>query len=194
MFRILTVVLAGLFLTAASPSFAQTKETARSPQAGAPSARQLALSRRYVELIQGEALEDMIREMITASARNDATMRGASEEDRQFLIDLATEVTTDVMPQMMDQLVPIYARTFSEEELEALVAFYDSEIGRSIILKTMTSMPEANEAMMSVLPGMLDKMVNRMCARYGCDPDDYRDEIFGATGIDPPVRDRSYAK
>ena len=120
--------------------------------------------------MQGEQLGDVIRTLIEESARGDDTTQAMPQEDREFVIELATEITAEMMPAMMDQLVPVYARTFTAAELEALIAFYDTELGRSVIAKTWTSMAETNEAMMSVMPAMMEKMGARICAHYGCDP------------------------
>lgn len=139
-----------------------------SPQAAAaPSARQLALTRRYIDLMMTDQLEDVIGQMIGEEAAQDDTL---PEEERQFLVDLTTELVTDLLPQMIDEMVPVYAAAFTEAELEALVAFYDTEMGRSIAAKTVLVMPEANRAVMSVMPRMLDKMAARMCQHYGCEP------------------------
>ena len=187
MIRILTIVFAGLLLTT-SPSFAQSKETARAPQAqaGAPSARQLSLSRRYIELIQGEQMEEMVAEMIRSSAMTDANLRDMPQEDRDFLIELTTELTNDLMPAMFDQLVPVYARAFTEQELEALVAFFDTDVGRSISAKLIETMPEANTAMMTVIPPMMEKMFARLCAHYGCTEEE-RAMLSEQLGLTPPV-------
>jgi len=162
-------------------------------QAGAPSARQLALSRRYIELMQGEQIEEMVGAMIQSSAMSDPNLRDMPQEDRDFLLELTTELSTELMPQMFEQLVPVYARAFTEAELEALIAFYDTEMGRSIVAKTMETMPEANEAMMAVVPGMLEKMFSRLCARYGCSEEEeqmFREEL----GVGPPLEVRPSGK
>jgi hypothetical protein len=149
----------------------------------APSARQLELSRRYVQVMQSDQLEQVIRTMLMSDPGMDAD--GMPAEDRQFLIDLAAELVTDLMPTMMEQLIPVYAEVFTEAELEALVAFYDTDMGRSIARKTVESLPEVNAAMMTVMPQILDKMIVRMCERYGCDPADVRDEVYRGAGIAP---------
>ncbi|NBB51556.1 DUF2059 domain-containing protein [Rhizobium sp. CRIBSB] len=186
----LLIVGSSLFLLLAAggmPAAAQTPpKPAAVAEADTPSARQLALSRRYIELMQGEQIEDLVATMIQSSAMSDPNMRDMPQEDRDFLLELTTELTTELMPQMFEQLVPVYARAFTEAELEALIAFYDTELGRSIVAKTMETMPEANEAMMAVVPGMLEKMFSRLCAHYGCTEEEqqmFRDEL----GISPPV-------
>lgn len=48
--------------------------------------------------------------------------------------------------------------------------FFDTDLGRSVLEKTMIAMPEANRAAMTVIPQMLDKMAARICQHYGCEP------------------------
>lgn len=161
----LAAALAGATLTT------QPVRANEAPQAASePSARQLALTRRYIELTMSDQFEDALREMIADQAAMDPAAQDLPDEDRRFVADLTAELTTDMIPQMLDQMVPVYARTFSEAELEALIAFYDTEMGRSILAKTMESMPEASRAAMTVVPQMLEKMAARICQHYGCTP------------------------
>ena len=179
--RIWTVTAAALALFVAGTGEAHAVQAkSQSPAvASEPSARQLSLSRRYIELMQSDQLSVMIRSAIETAASLDVDAAELATEDREFMLDLATELTTDMMPQMLDRMVPVYARVFSEDELLALIAFYDSDLGRSILEKTYSSMPEANAAMMEVMPQLFEKMAARMCVRYGCDTA----EILGEMGI-----------
>lgn len=165
--RLWLIMLAGL--TLASGAAAQTKPQEPPPaSADQASARQLELTRRYVDLMMTDQLETLIRQMIALEASMDPEARDMPDRDRRFMTELATELVTDMIPQMLDEMVPVYARTFSEAELEALIAFYDTEMGRSIINKTYASMPDATAAAMSVMPQMMEKMASRMCQHYGC--------------------------
>lgn len=159
----MAAAMAGSALPAAPAVAAEVPQTA----AAAPSARQLALTRRYIDLMMSDQFEGAVREMIGDEAARDPTL---PEEDREFLVDLATELATDLVPQMINEMVPVYAAAFTEAELEALIAFYDTEMGRVIAAKNVQVMPEANRAVMSVMPQMLDKMAARMCQHYGCEP------------------------
>lgn len=182
--RFWMIVVAGL--TLASGAAAQSKppqQPAAAVVEGQPSARQLELTRRYVDLMMSDQFETMIRQMIDIEASMDPEARDMPEEDRRFVADLASELVTDMIPQMLDEMVPVYARTFSEAELEALIAFYDSEMGRSIINKTYASMPDATAAAMTVMPQMMEKMASRMCQHYGCTAEqlqNMREEMQGA--------------
>jgi uncharacterized protein len=182
------MVLALLAAGAEGAHAAQAKPQA--PAAGQPSARQMALSRRYIELMQSDQLSVMIRSAIEMSVNTEPGAADMPTEDREFLLDLVTELTTDLMPQMFDRMVPVYAQVFSEEELLALIAFYDSEMGRSILEKTYSSMPEANAAMMEVMPQLFEKMAARMCAHYGCDTSELLEEMGVGGGRTPERRSK----
>jgi uncharacterized protein len=185
---VMAMALSGL---AATDIAAQTKPRPGPAAAGQPSARQLALSRRYVELMQTDQLDIVIRSAVESSMSMDPDTTSIPPEDREFMIDLAAELAADLMPQMFDRLVPVYARAFSEEELLALIAFYDSDMGRSILSKTYSSMPEANGAMMTLMPQLFEKMATRICVRYQCDPRELLDEMGmgeGARTAGPPPK------
>jgi hypothetical protein len=164
--RILAICAAALLAGSALPCGTARAQDAPAA-ASAPTQRQLTLTRQYINLMMSDQFEDVIREMIGDEAAMDPSLPA---DDRQFIIDLTTELATDLIPQMIDEMVPVYAAAFTEAELEALVAFYDTEMGRSIAAKNVQVMPEANRAVMSVMPQMLDKMAARMCQHYGCTP------------------------
>jgi len=134
----------------------------------------MALARQYLNLLMTDQFEGVVREMLGAEFDNDSEMQALPDEDRRFILGLTAELTTDLVPQMISQMVPIYAATFTEEELDALVVFYDSPLGRSIANKSVEVMPEADRAIMSVVPQLLEKMATRMCQHYGCTPEEER--------------------
>jgi len=166
-------VLAATALTA-TPALARQDEpliVVRTPtSAPEPTARQLELSRRYLDLMMTDQFEDVIHQMLGDQMTSDQSMQALPEEDRRFIIDLTAELTTDMVPLMIAEMVPVYAALFTEEELQALVGFYDTPMGRIIADKTVQVMPEANRAVMAVVPQMLEKMATRMCQHYGCTP------------------------
>lgn len=171
MFVIASAALAGSVLM---PTMAQAKVRAEAQQAASsqPSARQLELTRQYINLLMTDQLEGAIREMVGDEMANDTSAPALPAEDRRFILDLTAEMTTDMVPLMVQEMVPVYAAVFTEEELLALIAFYDNPLGRSIADKSIIVMPEANRAIMSVVPQMLEKMALRMCQHYQCTPEE----------------------
>ena len=171
MFVIAGAALAGSVLM---PTMVEAKVRAEAPQAASsqPSARQLELTRQYINLLMTDQLEGAIREMVGDEMANDTSAPALPAEDRRFILDLTAEMTTDMVPLMVQEMVPVYAAVFTEEELLALIAFYDNPLGRSIADKSIIVMPEANRAIMSVVPQMVEKMALRMCQHYQCTPEE----------------------
>lgn len=172
--RFITACAAALLATSAviaTPALAQEagpRLEVRAPRA--PSPRQLELSRRYLDLMFTDQFESVIHQMLGEQMSADQGMQAVPDEDRQFIIGLTTELVTDMVPLMITEMVPVYAAQFTEEELQALVDFFGSPMGREIARKNVEVMPEANRAVMAVVPQMLEKMATRMCQHYGCTP------------------------
>lgn len=181
-------IIATAIAVLATSGVAATPSQAQTATAAVPSARQLDLTRRYINLMMSDQLEDAIRQVIGDDMANDTATQALPSEDRRFILDLTAELVADLVPQMVDQMVPVYAAVFTEEELVALVAFYDTEMGRSIADKSVMIMPESNRAIMSVMPQMMEKMAHRMCEYYSCTPaelQEMRSGLMEATGGSP---------
>lgn len=174
MHRLFAVVFAACAMLAL-PALAQSQ----------PSERQIELSRRYIQLAQGEQMEDALRQMMATDPTTDLSDLPA--EDRDFVLNMTAEILADLMPKMMEAMVPAYADAFTEQELEALISFYDTEMGRSIIEKTFQIMPEINTAVAAIIPELFQKMASRMCARYDCDPREILAEMYAGAGMAPPA-------
>jgi hypothetical protein len=185
----LFVVLIALAISCATPAAARQKKllvvTAPAAEAEAVSPHMLALSRRYIELMQVDQMTGMLQEMVAAQMQAEDRLRGASQEDRDFLTQLTNQMVDEMVVAMLDELAPVYARTFTEAELQALIDFYGGEQGRSILTKTYAAGAEAQTAIMAVLPPILEKMGARICEHYGCDAEEreaLRDEMGDALG------------
>jgi Uncharacterized protein conserved in bacteria (DUF2059). len=188
--RILIVCLAAALAVATTPAPARAAEAPQAAPAQ-PSARQLELTRRYIELSMTDQVEDSLRQMVVAMASADPTTSGLPPEDREFLIDLTADLTADMLPQMIDRMVPVYAATFTETELEALIEFFSTEMGRGILAKTVEVMPAATEAAMGVMPQIFDKMAARICQHYGCTADELQQlkrEMRGEAPVARPAK------
>jgi hypothetical protein len=191
--RLMIVCLAaGLAFAAlpAAPVAAQSSEQ----NAAVPSSVRTELARRYLNLLMTDQFEGVVRQMLGSEFENDSEMQALPEEDRRMILSVTAELTADMVPQMIAEMVPVYAATFTEEELTALVAFYDTPLGRSIADKSIEVMPEADRAVMSVVPRMLEKLATRMCQHYGCSPEEQRQMLEGmreGAGIAPASVERS---
>lgn len=191
--RLMIVCLAAVLAAAslpAAPVAAQTSEQ----DAAALSPVRTELARQYLNLLMTDQFEGVVRQMLGTEFENDSEMQALPEADRRMILELTAELTTDMVPQMITEMVPVYAATFTEEELTALVGFYGTPLGRSIADKSIEVMPEADRAVMSVVPRMLEKMATRMCQHYGCSPEEQRQMLDGmreGAGIAPASAERS---
>ena len=151
MFRVVAVVLA-VFALADLPARAQE---------ATPSARQLELARKHVQQVQGADIEQAIRESVRAeaSARGKS---GLSSEDQNTLETIVVELGSDFVSRLLERMTPIYARTFTEAELEAVVSFNETPLGRSILGKASASPTSSRLFLGSSFPPSLRSWL------YGC--------------------------
>ncbi|HVI30940.1 DUF2059 domain-containing protein [Phenylobacterium sp.] len=73
------------------------------------------------------------------------------------------------VPEMLEAVIPIYAATYSEAELEAMATFYESPVGRSILDKTPTLAPKVAKATQGLIPRLADEMLIRVCQKLDCE-------------------------
>jgi hypothetical protein len=129
-----TAMAVGLGLPA--PAAAQTPQAAVGPVSGqvdrslpAASPRALALSRRYLELVQGEALSESLASSMQATMQ--ATLPDGVPDSMLQAMD-PWPVLRGILPEMMDRMAVVQAQVYSEAELQALVDFYDAPLGEPL--------------------------------------------------------------
>jgi uncharacterized protein len=140
----------------------------------APSPRALELARRYFDAIR---MADMVGEMLEGI---DPLMAlGEDSEDNGDAAAMRASINeafVAAMPGYIDALVPIVAGIFTEEELEAMVAFYESPLGRSSSAKAGQMTGPTTEVMIKLLPGILEDAMERYCSKTTCS-DELREKI-----------------
>jgi hypothetical protein len=143
-------------------------------QAAAPpavSAKSEALVRRYLKAIHFERLMDtMISAMLPVMSDQVAQQHPSLTSEQRAMISEVVRDTMreDLMPKMLEKMVPIYAQTFTESELEAIVAFYETPVGQSMIEKTPSLAPKSAEVVRELMPEMQKDVLIRLCARITC--------------------------
>lgn len=136
---ILLLTLAAL----AAPALAQTETAPEPPAAAAPEAAPgstvaASLRARILEVLRLTDSADLGRQMMDQML---GSLEGSSPGvPAEFWTGLREEFSTD---DLVELIVPVYARHFTEAELEALIAFYSSDHGRSIVRRTPQVMQES---------------------------------------------------
>jgi hypothetical protein len=81
---------------------------------------------------------------------------------RRRLAEIVAEEMDRLRPEMMDALAVAAARNFTPEEVAALLAFYDSPVGRSVLAKTQPFLMDVNRRMGPALADVQMRVMRRM--------------------------------
>lgn len=135
----------------------------------------LALAQRAVAALQTDQMADQVT-AITQAMRGRETA-GMTGEELIAYDETIAEVSRTMMARMFNGMIEIYADTYTEEELEALAVFYESPLGQSIMEKANNMTPMIVAMMQEMMPDMMRQMVNGMCDRLDCTPEERREAL-----------------
>lgn len=125
----------------------------------------LDLAYRFVALMQ---VEDMAKAMEASFIGLFPATAGMDPEDARAVQDTMSEMMQEYMPALFKAMAPVYADIFTLEELRALVAFYESDVGRSMVRKSYEAAPRVAVVAQAVLPPILERAMDRLCDRLEC--------------------------
>ena len=154
--RVIAIIAAALVATA-GPAWAQTAPDAE---------RQVQLDRaeRYLELAQGSHVNKLLRRQL-----EDYYGDGSMPPDQQaWLTENMTVIYEDVLELALAEVRDDVADSFTGPELDALIAFYDTPLGRSIINKEAEIGIALQEAMMPHLMTRMATVGDKFCQRFDC--------------------------
>lgn len=166
--KVLLTAVAVVLLISGQAAIAQP---APPPAAGPPpSARQLELAR---EVMAATGVESSMSNMFhNMTAQLTASMTRNLPPDRQARLEVVGQAEEDVMsrltPRLIQTMVESYARTFTEQELTDLLAFYRSPTGRSMVAKTPQLMQGVVTEMVTLAPQMRREIGEEVCAKLAC--------------------------
>lgn len=150
--------------------FAIAALAAGAASAEAPSPRALELAKRYVTATRMDAFfEGLVSSMspvlIAPQVGGGAPL---SSDQRKVVEEAVVQTTAEVSRQMAAEAAPQLAATYSEKQLEEMVAFYESPTGQAVVTKA----PELNARMLPMAQDMLPEIQARMqakvCAKINC--------------------------
>jgi hypothetical protein len=171
-----TIFAVGLALFAGSPATAQEVLN--------PSPRAQELAARYVEIFdlrrmmveQYTGAADLSDEMMVGMEALGVPLKGDDEAMTSmptFMPDGSLDEMEPMLALMESVMVQAVAETYPEAELEALVAFYDTEVGRTIMGR--------QGALQLRMTGLLFERMPEMLAAMGVDADAYG-ALYGLGG------------
>ena len=124
-----------------------------------PSAKALALSRRMVVAMHvEETMAPMMRMLMQQQMDMIVAQRKElTDQQKTMLSGVLTEAVGEMMDgglmtRVIEKFVPAYAEVYSEDELQAVVTFYESPIGQSVLKKMPLLGPAASKALTEITP------------------------------------------
>ena len=155
-----------------APAFALAQETVTVTVTRA----HVDLAKRYIEVAKLDRQLDAVTEtMDSVAARSmvrELALKPGSTDARaiEVLMDQVGVATANVMrPRFMERLAESFAATYSQEELNSLIAFYSTPMGQAITAKSPTLAPAASEHMLAFLPEIDVEFERQLCKRIGCE-------------------------
>lgn len=153
--RIVILMLASLWLGLAAPAMAQD---------AAADARRLALAEQYLEATQGENL----RKSISTYFEEAFAKADLPDEQRDWLTQNMVVAFDRAMQATIADLTDDVAELYSEDELEAMIAFYGTPMGRSITEKSFEFGVRMETAMTPHLTELFTQLAEKFCVRFDC--------------------------
>ncbi len=166
------LLLAAAILSLSSPVAAQTSGAPVATASTKDDALRLQLANRFIQLVQGDQMGEAMGQMMGMFLPS--SLAGASETEVAEFRAMMVEISGRMAPRLFDAIAPVYAEIFTTEELRALVDFYESDLGRSMMQKSYAAAPRMAEVMRTVMPDVMSDMVVVICERLECSADDLR--------------------
>jgi hypothetical protein len=134
---LVAVVLSAAIFAVAAPVMAQEVPP-----------EQLALARKYVDLTDRAAVYEITMVEIGIGALRELTQQNPEiAKETDLAVGKVLEEYKDRKDELLNQFARVYAARFTVEELQAIVAFYETPVGQ----KLAQANTEANSDLQSVL-------------------------------------------
>jgi len=154
--RVLAIIAAALAVSATPVSAQQAPDPLRQ--------RQLDRAERYLELAQAPGIDKLVRQQVDAFYA-DGSM---PDDQRAWLTESMVTMYAEVMDLVMVEMRDDVADQFTAAELDALIAFYDTPLGRSIITKEAEISISMEQAMIPHLATRMVAVGEKFCLRFDC--------------------------
>lgn len=92
-----------------------------------------------------------------------------SAADKASMVEAMAESASIMGPKLQDALIPAMLETFSEQEICALAAFYESPEGQGVVARMPAYSQASSSAVRDFMPAFQADMMVRICKRMGCD-------------------------
>ena len=130
-------------------------------------ARRLQLAEQYVELSLGENIAALVGQIVEEDLAASPDM---SDRERAWMRANMPPMILEAIDRMAKDMAPIYAETFTIEELEALVAFYSTPLGQAVAIKEFELGSRIDELLGGAMIEFFQTFEAKYCAEFDCEP------------------------
>ncbi|MFC0634168.1 DUF2059 domain-containing protein [Brevundimonas balnearis] len=155
----LKILLSGVLAAALLGGAAQARE------AGDNLAEREALAQRYIALSTGENLNKVFSDMADAIV---AEYPDPDGPEAQWMRRQLPGFAEGIVDQVAEAMAPEYARRLTLEELTALVAFFDTPMGREILRKSVVLAVELQPTIDAIAIEEAGELLSKFCAEFDC--------------------------
>jgi hypothetical protein len=161
--RAIACLAAATAIVVATPAFC-------ADTAPAPSAHSLELAKRMFSQMNMSQLSATMMKSVEPAMLAQARKANPALTDEQAkaISEAVTEASNDMMSKMMERMIPLYASTFTEKELQDAVTFYEGPSGKAMLQKMPVLMANMGPIMAELMPEMTSDVTRRLCAKTDC--------------------------
>lgn len=142
------------------------------PVTAEPSPRALELARRYAQAIHFDRqLATIMDNLVPAMVEQRLLQKGQtlSGEVKVAIGRASADTGRAIAPKMLDLMIPVIAEIYTEAELQAAVAYYESAAGQSLLSKTPELTARLTPALTALGPEIDADFEARFCREVACD-------------------------
>ena len=146
--------------------------------AGAPDPQKLALADRYMadvhseRMVRGLLEETLRRNLDMEFRRMNAGIPVYPQSTQSDAYAAALEAARAMEPRLRERMAKLLAAEYTREELQALVDFYETPVGRSIAEKSLDIPAAGRRVAQDIGPQFMADFKRRFCAREPLCPKD----------------------
>jgi uncharacterized protein len=159
-------------LVSSGPALAQSAPAPAPAAQAAIDPERLALAREMIQASDVKsAMHNMFGGMANAMQLPESATPEQRERRRQYLTSYGAGMEA-VMPDLMDAMATLYAKTFTAQEMRDTLTFYGSPSGRAMLAKLPTVMHDFAPLMIGLMPKVAAATKADYCSHRTCDQDD----------------------
>ncbi|THD65400.1 DUF2059 domain-containing protein [Phenylobacterium sp.] len=159
--RAIACLAAATAIVAATPAFCADP---------APSPHSLELANKlFTDMHMDQMMDGMMRQMTPMMMEQARKANpNLTADQAQAVTEAVTESMQGLMRKLQARMIPLYASTFTEKELQDVVNFYDGPSGQAMLAKMPVLMSKLGPTMAELTPELTADIQQRLCSKIDC--------------------------